>query len=88
MQSFPGARLHLTLQKKRVKVWGIKSRKHNLDIGTIITEVAKYFSIDESLLRLKSKQQEIVQARHTNVSSKELPRHHCKQSGLISRKKP
>ncbi len=48
-----------------VKFGVIKNRKQNLDIGTIISVVSKFFDIDESLLRLKSKRQEIVTARHS-----------------------
>lgn len=64
----------LDLAKRNVlKFGGIKNRKQNLDIGTIITSVSKFFNIDESLLRLKTKQQEIVHARHTAMYlSKEL----------------
>jgi chromosomal replication initiator protein len=69
-----GSAITLDLAKRNVlKFGGIKNRKHNLDIGSIITAVAKYFNIDESLLRLKTKQQEIVQARHAAMYlSKEL----------------
>lgn len=60
-------------KKSVLKFGGIRNRKQNIDIGTIINVVAKYFNIDESLLRLKSKQQEIVHARHTAMYlSKEL----------------
>jgi len=64
----------LDLAKRNVlKFGGIKNRKQNIDIGTIITSVSKFFNIDESLLRLKSKQQEIVEARHAAMYlSKEL----------------
>lgn len=64
----------IDLAKRNVlKFGGIKNRKQNVDIGSIITAVSKFFSIDESLLRLKSKQQEIVHARHTAMYlSKEL----------------
>jgi chromosomal replication initiator protein len=56
-----------------LKFGGIKNRKQNIDISQIISVVAKFFSIDESLLRLKSKQQEIVLVRHTAMYlSKEL----------------
>ena len=56
-----------------LKFGGIKNRKQNIDISVIIASVSKYFNIDESLLRLKSKQQEIVHARHTAMYlSKEL----------------
>ncbi len=56
-----------------VKFGAIKNRKQNLDIGTIISVVSKFFDIDESLLRLKSKRQEIVLARHSAMYlSKEL----------------
>jgi chromosomal replication initiator protein len=66
--------MNLDMAKRSVlKFGGIKNRKQNIDISTIIAAVAKYFSIDESLLRLKSKQQEIVHARHTAMYlSKEL----------------
>jgi chromosomal replication initiator protein len=64
----------IDLAKRNVlKFGGIKNRKQNIDIGTIITTVSKFFNIDESLLRLKSKQQEIVEARHAAMYlSKEL----------------
>lgn len=66
--------VNLDMAKRSVlKFGGIKNRKQNIDISTIIAAVAKYFNIDESLLRLKSKQQEIVHARHTAMYlSKEL----------------
>jgi len=56
-----------------VKFGVIKNRKQNLDIGTIISVVSRFYEIEESLLRLKSKRQEIVAARHTAMYlSKEL----------------
>jgi chromosomal replication initiator protein len=56
-----------------VKFGGLKNKRQNLDISTIIAVVSKFFDIDESLLRLKSKRQEIVLARHTAMYlSKEL----------------
>lgn len=66
--------VNLDMAKRSVlKFGGIKNRRQNIDISTIIATVAKYFGIDESLLRLKSKQQEIVHARHTAMYlSKEL----------------
>lgn len=66
--------INIDMAKRSVlKFGGIKNRKHNIDISSIIASVAKYFNIDESLLRLKSKQQEIVHARHTAMYlSKEL----------------
>ena len=66
--------INLDMAKRSVlKFGGIKNRRQNIDISTIIATVAKYFGIDESLLRLKSKQQEIVHARHTAMYlSKEL----------------
>ncbi|MCI0450444.1 MAG: chromosomal replication initiator protein DnaA [Chlorobi bacterium] len=66
--------INLDMAKRSVlKFGGIKNRKHNIDISAIISAVAKFFNIDESLLRLKTKQQEIVQARHTAMYlSKEL----------------
>ena len=58
--------INLDMAKRAVVKFGaIRHRKQNLDIGSIITEVAKYFDIEESLLRLKTKRQEIVAARHT-----------------------
>jgi len=68
------SQITIDIAKRNVlKFGGIKNRKQNIDIGTIITYVARYFNIDESLLRLKSKQQEIVHARHTAMYlSKEL----------------
>lgn len=66
--------INIDMAKRSVlKFGGIKNRKQNIDISNIIAAVSKYFSIDESLLRLKSKQQEIVHARHTAMFlSKEL----------------
>lgn len=66
--------INIDMAKRSVlKFGGIKNRKQNIDISTIIAAVARYFGIDESLLRLKSKQQEIVHARHTAMYlSKEL----------------
>ena len=66
--------INIDMAKRSVlKFGGIKNRKQNIDISSIIAAVSKYFSIDESLLRLKSKQQEIVHARHTAMYlSKEL----------------
>jgi chromosomal replication initiator protein len=56
----------IDMAKRSVVKFGvIKNRKQNLDIGTIISIVSKFFDIDESLLRLKSKRQEIVTARHS-----------------------
>lgn len=64
----------IDMAKRSVVKFGvIKNRKQNLDIGTIISVVSKYYEIDESLLRLKSKRQEIVTARHTAMYlSKEM----------------
>lgn len=66
--------ISLDIAKRSVVKFGVvKNRKQNLDISTIIAVVSKFFDIDESLLRLKSKRQEIVQARHTAMYiSKEL----------------
>ena len=66
--------IDLDISKRSVVKFGVvKNRKQNLDISTIIAVVSKFFDIDESLLRLKSKRQEIVQARHTAMYiSKEL----------------
>lgn len=58
--------ISLDMAKRSVVKYGYsRNRKLNLDISTIITEVSKFYDIDESLLRLKSKRQEIVLARHT-----------------------
>ena len=58
--------ISLDMAKRSVVKYGYsKSRRQNLDISTIISGVAKYYDIEESLLRLKSKRQEIVLARHT-----------------------
>ena len=64
----------IDMAKRSVVKFGvIKNRKQNLDIGTIISVVSRFYEIDESLLRLKSKRQEIVAARHTAMYlSKEL----------------
>jgi chromosomal replication initiator protein len=57
--------INLDMAKRSVVKFGaIKSRKQNMDIGSIIAEVAKFFDLEESLLRLKTKRQEIVTARH------------------------
>jgi chromosomal replication initiator protein len=62
-----------TARRSVVKFGSIKNRKQNLDISTIIAVVSKYFDIEESFLRLKSKRQEIVTARHAAMYlSKEL----------------
>jgi chromosomal replication initiator protein len=68
------SRIDLDIAKRSVVKFGVvKNRKQNLDISTIIAVVSKFYDIDESLLRLKSKRQEIVQARHTAMYiSKEL----------------
>ena len=68
------APITIDMAKRSVVKFGvIKNRKQNLDIGTIISVVSKFYEIDESLLRLKSKRQEIVTARHTAMYlSKEL----------------
>ncbi|MGH2574763.1 MAG: chromosomal replication initiator protein DnaA [Ignavibacteria bacterium] len=56
-----------------IKFGTLKNRKQIVDISSIISVVSKHFDIDESLLRLKSKRQEIVLARHTAMFlSKEL----------------
>lgn len=66
--------IDIDIAKRSVVKFGVlKSRKQNLDISTIIAVVSKFFDIDESLLRLKTKRQEIVTARHTAMYlSKEL----------------
>jgi chromosomal replication initiator protein len=68
------SQIDMEVAKRSVsKFGGVKNRKQNLDISTIIAVVSKYFDIEESLLRLKSKRQEIVLARHTAMFlSKEL----------------
>jgi chromosomal replication initiator protein len=64
----------LEIAKRSVVKFGVlKNRKQNLDISTIISVVSRFFDIDESLLRLKTKRQEIVTARHAAMFlSKEL----------------
>lgn len=58
--------INLDMAKRSVLKFGaIRNRKQNLDIGSIITEVARFYDLEESLLRLKTKRQEIVAARHT-----------------------
>lgn len=66
--------IDLDIAKRSVVKFGVvKNRRQNLDISTIIAVVSKFFDIDESLLRLKTKRQEIVQARHAAMYiSKEL----------------
>jgi len=68
------APITIDMAKRSVVKFGvIKNRKQDLDIGTIISVVSRFYEIDESLLRLKSKRQEIVVARHTAMYlSKEL----------------
>jgi chromosomal replication initiator protein len=57
--------IDLDIAKRSVVKFGVlKNRKQNLDISTIIAVVSKFFNIDEALLRLKTKRQEIVTARH------------------------
>jgi chromosomal replication initiator protein len=48
-----------------IKFGSIKNRKQILDISSIISFTARHFGIDESLLRMKTKRQEVVLARHT-----------------------
>lgn len=62
------------LAKRSVVKYGtLYSKRQNVDIGSIITKTASYFSIDESLLRMKTKRQEVVVARHAAMFlSKEL----------------
>jgi chromosomal replication initiator protein len=48
-----------------LKFGALKSRKQIIDISSIISIVSKHFDIDESLLRMKTKRQEIVLARHS-----------------------
>jgi chromosomal replication initiator protein len=56
----------IDMAKRSVLKFGvIKNRKQNVDISSIIAAVSKYYDIEEALLRLKSKRQEIVLARHT-----------------------
>ena len=56
----------IDMAKRSVVKFGvIKNRKQNLDISSIIAAVSKFYDIEEALLRLKSKRQEIVLARHT-----------------------
>jgi len=58
--------INLDMAKRTILKFGaVKNRKQNLDIGSIISDVARFYDIEESLLRLKSKRQEIVLARHT-----------------------
>ncbi len=66
--------MNIDMAKSSVVKFGeIPNRKQNIEISVIIASVSKYVNIDESLLRLKSKQQEIVHARHTAMyHSKEL----------------
>jgi chromosomal replication initiator protein len=66
--------IDIDIAKRSVVKFGVlKNRKQNLDISTIIAVVSKFFDIDESLLRLKTKRQEIVTARHAAMYlSKEL----------------
>lgn len=57
--------INIDLAKRSVVKFGtLKNRRQNLDISSIIATVAKFFEIEESLLRLKTKRQEIVLARH------------------------
>lgn len=56
----------IDLAKKAILRNGpLRGRRQNVDISTIISVVSKFFDIDESLIRLKTKRQEIVNARHT-----------------------
>lgn len=57
--------INLDMAKRSVLKFGaIKNRRQNVDIGSIIAETARFFDMEESLLRLKTKRQEIVAARH------------------------
>jgi chromosomal replication initiator protein len=69
-----GCEINMEIAKRSISKYGaLKSRKLNVDIGTIISSVSRFFGIEESLLRLKTKRQEIVTARHVAMFlSKEL----------------
>jgi chromosomal replication initiator protein len=64
----------MEIAKRSISKYGvIRSKKINVDIGTIISHVSRFFEIDESLIRLKTKRQEIVTVRHVAMFlSKEL----------------
>ncbi len=56
-----------------IKYGTLHSKRQNVDIGLIITRTASYFNVDESLIRMKTKRQEVVVARHAAMFlSKEL----------------
>lgn len=56
--------INLEIAKRNIIKFGfIKNRRQNLDIASIIIAVARFFDIDESLIRLKTKRQEVVLAR-------------------------
>lgn len=54
-----------TAKRSVLKFGVLKNRRQIIDISSIISIVSKHFDIDESLLRMKTKRQEIVLARHT-----------------------
>jgi chromosomal replication initiator protein len=58
--------INIDLAKKSILRNGpLRGKRQNIDISTIISVVSKFFDIDESLIRLKTKRQEIVNARHS-----------------------
>lgn len=58
--------IDMDIARRSVLKFGVlKNRKQIIDISSIISIVSKHFDIDESLVRMKTKRQEIVLARHT-----------------------
>jgi chromosomal replication initiator protein len=58
--------IDMDIARRSVLKFGtLKNRKQIIDISSIISIVSKHFDIDESLLRMKTKRQEIVLARHS-----------------------
>jgi len=61
------APIDIDIAKRAVRKYTSPSQRSrsSVDIGLIITLTARCFNVDESLLRMKTKRQEVVTARHT-----------------------
>lgn len=66
--------ISVDLAKRSIIKFGTtKSRSPNIDISSIISIISKFFEIDESLIRLRTKRQEVVVARQVAMYfSKEI----------------
>lgn len=57
--------VNMEMAKRAVRKYGKPSQaKQDFDIGDIIAITAKRFGVDQTLLRMKTKRQEVVTARH------------------------